>query len=251
VPDLHNLTNLQVLELEDNHFGPDFPGLHNKVVTLVLRNNSFHSGIPADLVTYHQLQKLDLSFNGFVGPFLPSLLSSPPMNYLDISHNKFTGMLFENMSCHAELAYVDLSSNLLTGELPTCLNLSSESRTVLYARNCLSNKEQEQHPFNFCHNEALAVKILPRDDVKHQRHDKEVLASSTMGGVVGGIAIVGLVFLFVKRVYSKDDVKKPQTRILVKNLSSVNTVKLLSDASKLLLSSSFNCWVRQRNFLPF
>lgn len=152
------------------------------------------------------------------------------MNYLDISHNKFTGMLFENMSCHAELAYVDLSSNLLTGELPTCLNLSSESRTVLYARNCLSNKEQEQHPFNFCHNEALAVKILPRDDVKHQRHDKEVLASSTMGGVVGGIAIVGLVFLFVKRVYSKDDVKKPQTRILVKNLSSVNTVKLLSDA---------------------
>lgn len=230
VPDLHNLTNLQVLELEDNHFGPDFPGLHNKVVTLVLRNNSFHSGIPADLVTYHQLQKLDLSFNGFVGPFLPSLLSSPPMNYLDISHNKFTGMLFENMSCHAELAYVDLSSNLLTGALPTCLNLSSESRIVLYARNCMSNKEQEQHPFNFCHNEALAVKILPRDDVKHQRHDKEVLASSTTGGVVGGIAIVGLVFLFVKRVYSKDDVKKPQTRILVKNLSSVNTVKLLSDA---------------------
>ncbi|KAJ6901266.1 LOW QUALITY PROTEIN: hypothetical protein NC651_019119 [Populus alba x Populus x berolinensis] len=216
VPDLHNLTNLQVL--------------HSKVVTLVLRNNSFHSGIPADLVTYHQLQKLDLSFNGFVGPFLPSLLSSPPMNYLDISHNKFSGMLFENMSCHAELAYVDLSSNLLTGELPTCLNLSSESRIVLYARNCLSNKEQEQHPFNICHNEALAVKILPRDDVKHQRHDKEVLASSTTGGVVGGIAIVGLVFLFVKRVYSKDDVKKPQTRILVKNLSSVNTVKLLSDA---------------------
>ncbi|KAJ6727496.1 INACTIVE LEUCINE-RICH REPEAT RECEPTOR-LIKE PROTEIN KINASE-RELATED [Salix purpurea] len=227
VPDLHNLTNLQVLELEDNHFGPNFPGLPYKVATLVLRNNSFHSGIPAELVTYHLLQKLDLSFNGFVGPFLPSLLSGLSMNYLDISHNKFTGMLFENMSCHAELAYVDLSSNLLTGELPPCLNLSSESKTVLYARNCLSNQEQEQHPFKFCHNEALAVKILPRDE---KRHNKKVLASSTMGGVVGGIAIVGLVVLFVKRVYNKDGVKKPQRKISVENLSTVNTVKLLSDA---------------------
>ncbi|CAK7325139.1 unnamed protein product [Dovyalis caffra] len=230
VPDLHSLTNLQVLELEDNHFGPHFPDLHNKLVTLVLRNNSFLSGIPAELVTYYHLQKLDISFNAFVGPFSPSLFSIPSINYLDISHNKFTGMLFENMSCNAELAYVDLSSNLLTGDLPTCLNLSSESRLVLCSGNCLSDKEQEQHPSYFCHNEALAVKILPRDEGKHRRHDKGVLASSTIGGSVGGIAIVGLVFLFARRVYGQDDVKKPQTRSILEIGSTVNTVKLLSDA---------------------
>ncbi|KAJ6901241.1 LOW QUALITY PROTEIN: hypothetical protein NC651_019097 [Populus alba x Populus x berolinensis] len=233
---LSSLRSLQTLILDHNKFSGEVPGwleeqflsgyLPNSLTRLeslrILSLSKNHlSGQVPDLHNLTNLQVLELEDNHF-GPdfqdhFLPSLLSRPPMNYLDISHNKFTGMLFENMSCHAELAY----------SYPTCLNLSSESRIVLYARNCLSNKEQEQHPFNICHNEALAVKILPRDDVKHQRHDKEVLASSTTGGVVGGIAIVGW-FSCLSR--GKDDVKKPQTRILVKNLSSVNTVKLLSDA---------------------
>lgn len=44
VPDLRNLSNLQVLDMQDNSFGPHFPSLHTKVVALILRINNFHSG---------------------------------------------------------------------------------------------------------------------------------------------------------------------------------------------------------------
>ncbi|XP_015571901.2 probable inactive leucine-rich repeat receptor-like protein kinase At3g03770 isoform X1 [Ricinus communis] len=230
VPDIHHLTNLQVVDLQDNYFGPHFPSLHSNLVSLVLRNNSFHFGIPSDLISYYQLQRLDISLNGFVGPFLPSLLSLPSLTYIDISENKFTGMLFENMSCNFNLAHVDLSSNLLSGDLPTCLKSSSKTMVVHFASNCLSNQEQKQHPSNFCQNEALAVK--PHDKEMHNKrpHDKAVLASGTIGGIIGAIIIVGLVSLVIGRLYSKFTVEKPQARLIMENVSSVNTVKLLSDA---------------------
>ncbi|XP_022764672.1 probable inactive leucine-rich repeat receptor-like protein kinase At3g03770 [Durio zibethinus] len=228
VPDLENLTNLQVLDLESNYFGPHFPALHNKLVTLVLRNNSFQFGFPAEIVSCYQLQKLDISLNGFVGPFLPSLFALPSMNYIDVSGNKLTGRLFQNMSCNKELAFVNLSSNLLTGDLPACLQPTFKNRTVMYARNCLSDKEQQQHPSSFCHNEALAVKVWPQ---KLKRHNaKAVLASSIMGGIVGIALIVGLSFFVIHRRNSWVAVKTPSTRLIKEKVSTVNTIKLLSDA---------------------
>jgi hypothetical protein len=239
VPNLSNLTNLQVLDLEDNYFGPHFPTLPTKLVSLVLRKNKFGFGIPAELGYSYQLQKLDISLNEFVGPFLPSLLSLPSINYLDISKNKFTGMLFQNMSCNAELVFVNLSSNLLKGELPTCLRLDSRSRVVVYHRNCLSNEAQEQNPSNFCHKEALAVKILPHEQKHTAPIAKTVLASSTAGLIVGGIAIVGVVFLVSRRESRKASVKTSPTRSIVERVSAVNTAKLLSDASKISFSFFF------------
>ncbi|XVF82643.1 hypothetical protein PTKIN_Ptkin16aG0065500 [Pterospermum kingtungense] len=230
VPDLQNLTNLQVLDLENNHFGPYFPALHNKVVTLVLRNNSFQFGVPVELGSYYQLQKLDISLNGFVGPFLPSLFALPSINYIDVSGNKLTGMLLQNMSCNDELAFVNLSSNLLTGDLPACLQPTSRSRAVIYASNCLSDEEKEQHPYNFCHNEALAVRVLPRKH-KYKRHNaKEVVASSIIGGIVGIAVLVSLSFLVIQRRNSRVAGKTGSTRFILEKASTVNTFKLLSDA---------------------
>ncbi|KAG2672521.1 hypothetical protein I3760_13G045500 [Carya illinoinensis] len=230
VPDLSSLTNLQVLDLEDNSFGPHFPTLAPKLVSLVLRKNRFRFGIPAELGSYYQLQKLDLSLNEFVGPFLPSLLSLPSINYLDLSENKFTGMLFQNMSCNDELTLVNLSSNLLVGNLPTCLQLDSKSRVVLYAKNCLSNDKDQQHPSNLCHNEALAVNI-PLRGQKHSRPiAKAVLTSSTVGGMVGAIAVLGVGFLVIRRAYIKPSIKTPPTKSITERVSPVNTAKLLSDA---------------------
>ncbi|XP_044460989.1 probable inactive leucine-rich repeat receptor-like protein kinase At3g03770 isoform X2 [Mangifera indica] len=231
VPDLHNLRFLQLLNLADNHFGPDFPNLHNKLITLVLRNNRFQFGLPGELSTYHQLQKLDISLNGFVGPFLPSILSLPSMVYLDIHGNKLTGMLFQNMSCNPELGYVDLSLNLLVGDLPSCLEVGNMNRLVLYSNNCLSNVEQMQHPSNFCHNEALAVKVLPHKENNKKPTAKSVISLSMVGAALGGIAVVGVVLLFVRKVYNKDSMKIPATcRLIMDNVSNVNTLKLLSDA---------------------
>lgn len=239
VPDLTELTNLQVLDLEDNFLGPHFPSLPTKLVTLVLRKNKFRLGIQTTLgssSSWFQLQKLDISLNRFVGPFMPSFFSLPSINYLDIAGNKFTGVLFKNMSCNAELAFVNLSSNLLTGELPACVK---KSRIVVYSQNCLANEDEEQHPSNLCHNEALAVKIPPsKEEHKRRSYGKQVIASSAVGGFVGAIALVGLVFVAVKRSYGAQTTKHPQTRIITDTASAVNTAKLLSDASKLSFISS-------------
>lgn len=242
VPDFSHLTNLQLLELEDNAFGPKFPRLGNKLVTLLLSKNKFRSGIPDEVSSYYQLQSLDLSFNTFVGPFPASLLSLPSITYLNIAENKLTGMLFDNLSCNADLKFVDLSSNFLTGRLPNCLESGSRDKVVLFSRNCLETRKQNQHPLPFCRNEALAVGILP-ERKKQKQASKAVLALGVVGGILGGFALVGIIFLIYRRLNSKSTIKKSPTRSITENASTSYSSKFLSDASKLsyiYLSLSFH-----------
>ncbi|XP_057976326.1 probable inactive leucine-rich repeat receptor-like protein kinase At3g03770 isoform X2 [Malania oleifera] len=230
VPDLSTLTNLQILDLENNSFGPQFPQLGNKLVTLVLRKNRFSSAIPDDTSSYYQLQRLDISLNKFLGPFQLSLLSLPSITYLNIAGNRFTGMLFENLPCNSQLEYVDLSSNLLTGSLPSCLLSDSKDRMVLYSRNCLATHDQNQHPLSFCRKEALAVGILPRRHKRLAEASKAVLALGIIGGIVGGIALVGLAFFVVRRSNAKKPIKSPPTTLITENTSTGYSSKLLSGA---------------------
>ncbi|MED6215994.1 hypothetical protein PIB30_003642 [Stylosanthes scabra] len=240
VPDLSRLTNLQVLELDDNAFGPQFPRLGNKLVTLVLRNNSFRSGIPAGLSSYFQLERLDISSNTFVGPFQPALLSLPSITYLNISGNRLTGKLFENLSCNSELDVVDLSSNLLTGILPKCLISNSSNRTILYARNCLETRNQTQQPAPFCHTEALAVGILPDIKKKHKEHvSKVVISLGIVGGTLAGVALALLIFFLVRRRNFRRRMKNPPTRFISENAASGYTSKLLSEARYISQTKKF------------
>lgn len=236
VPDLSRLTNLQVLELEDNAFGPDFPRLGNKLVTLVLRNNKFRSSIPDEVTSCYQLEKLDISENTFVGPFQLALLSLPSITYLNISGNRLTGMLFENVSCNSQLEAVDLSSNLLTGSLPECLVSDSNDRTVLYARNCLeeTNQSQNQHELPFCHTEALAVGIVSERKKHNKQVSKAVLSLGIVGGTFEGLALVALLFFLIRRANAKSIVNNPPTKLVSENAASGYTSKLLSDPSNSL-----------------
>ncbi|KAJ9131869.1 hypothetical protein P3X46_034775 [Hevea brasiliensis] len=227
VPDFSSLTNLQVLDLEDNAFGPQFPQLGNKLVTLVLSKNKFRDGLPAEVSSYYQLQRLDLSHNKFVGPFPQYLLSLPSITYLNVADNKFTGVLFENQSCSADLEFVDVSSNLISGHLPECLHSDSKEK-IMYAGNCLATRDQSQHPLSFCRNEALAVGILPQHEKR--RRDSKIIALGAIGGIVGGIAIVVLIFLAVKKSNARKTIKRPTTRLISENASTGYPSKLLSDA---------------------
>ncbi|KAK4749844.1 hypothetical protein SAY87_027293 [Trapa incisa] len=228
VPDLSRLTNLQVLDLEDNSLDGPFPKMSNKLISIILKKNKFRSGIPAGLSTYYQLQLLDLSSNTFVGPFLQQLLALPSINYIDIAGNKFTGLLSENLSCNKELMFVDLSSNLLTGHLPDCL-LNLRKVDVRYAGNCLSTGDQDQQPVSFCRNEALAVGILPSNK-NQKRGTKTIVALGISGGTIGGIALVGLAFLLVRRNIMNKPSKTPPTRLILETVSTGYTSKILSDA---------------------
>lgn len=230
VPDLSSLRNLQVLDLEDNAFEGQFPKLDNRLVTLILSKNKFRSGIPSELSSYYQLEHLDISFNSFVGPFLHSLLVLPTIIYLNIAGNKLTGMLLENQSCNDELTFVDLSSNLLTGSLPDCLS-DSKKRDVSYAKNCLAAEDQDQQPLSFCRNEALAVGIVPGQK-KRKQATKTVLALGIVGGTLGGILLVGLIFLAIRRTNARKPKKSPPTRLITENASTGSgyTSKLFTDA---------------------
>ncbi|KAK4756116.1 hypothetical protein SAY87_009873 [Trapa incisa] len=234
IPNLQRLHNLQVLDLEGNQFGPHFPSLPTRLVTLILKKNKFGLGLPSkSMAIYYQLQKLDVSMNGFVGPFLPFLLSLPSIQYLDISANKFTGMLQKTMSCSPGLIFVNLSSNLLTGYLPSCLLSESHGQrgeAVLYADNCISGQE-DQHPSGFCHNEALAVTILPTQERHTGPAHKAGLTFSVLGGTLGGVAIVASALLAARKVRALSYSKSPPTMLVIENASAAYNVKLLSDAS--------------------
>ncbi|KAF7836305.1 putative inactive leucine-rich repeat receptor-like protein kinase [Senna tora] len=238
LPELRNLKNLQVLHLENNTFGPHFPSLPTKLVSLVLRNNSFRFGVPSNLSSFYQLQKLDLSLNGFVGPFVPSLLSLPSIKYLDVSENKFTGMLFSNSSCNSDILFVNLSSNLLKGELPSCLK-PKNSVIVVYARNCFSNADQDQHTPNFCQNEALAVNIRSHEQ-KHKRITGKAVLVSSMGGIFGGALIFGVVFLVIIRVNRKGAVKAPSGAALEQAISQMNDKQEVKTPTKSVMENIFN-----------
>lgn len=229
---LDSLTNLQVLDLGNNNLGPRFPLLPKKLVSLVLRNNSFHSVVTDDLSSCYQLQQLDVSSNQLVGPFSPSVFALPSLNFLDIGGNKFTGKLLKNMSCNANLVFANLTGNRFTGDLPDCM----KSRVVLYNGNCLDRRyHKNQHPYASCHTEALAVTISPKEKVKRPK-GKVVLASSMVGGLVGAFAIFWLAFVFVKKEVCRDyyENKVPKTKLIVDNVSGPgNTLKLLQDASEL------------------
>lgn len=230
VPDLSRLINLQVLELDDNGFGPNFPRIGNKLVTCVLRNNKFRSSLPDNMSSYYQLERFDISENAFVGPFQLELFSLPTITYLNISSNKLSGMLFENLSCNSVLEAVDLSSNLLTGKLPKCLVSHSNDRTVLYGGNCLEETKQNQHEQAFCHTEAIAVGIVA-ERKKRKGVSKTVLSLAIVGGIFGGLALFAFIFtIMIRRGNGKSMMMNSQTKLISENAASGYTSKLISDA---------------------
>ncbi|KAF3685060.1 hypothetical protein FXO37_00999 [Capsicum annuum] len=89
------------------------------------------------------------------------------------------------------------------GDLPACLHSSSSSKIILFSRNYLWNKEQWQHPYLFCQNEALAVSIEPHKKKVEGGNGKVILASSMVGGFVGVTAIIDLAFVVFRKEYTK------------------------------------------------
>ncbi|XP_077245832.1 putative LRR receptor-like serine/threonine-protein kinase At1g14390 isoform X1 [Tasmannia lanceolata] len=205
VPDLSSLTVLEELDLGCNILGPEFPSLGNKLVSLVLRNNSFHSSINSELQSFDQLQRLDISFNQLVGPIPSLLFSLPSIQYLDLAGNKLSGALPMDTSCRNGLNFVDLSHNLLIGGLPPCVCSNSSDRIVLYSWNCLSSGDSKyQHSNSFCHVEVLAA-VMPSKQ-KETSKTKLGLLLGIVGGIVGSlVACMMLIWVIVKSLGKKNE----------------------------------------------
>ncbi|KAG6654342.1 probable LRR receptor-like serine/threonine-protein kinase At1g14390 [Carya illinoinensis] len=234
VPDVKSLVVLQELNLGDNHLGPGFPSLSNSLVSIKLRNNSFRSQIPSKVRNFAQLRQFDISSNEFLGPIPSFLFSLPSIQNLSLAKNQLRETLPINISCNDELKLVDISHNLLTGKLPSCLASKPSNLTVLYSWNCLSSGNSKyQHPYRFCHKEALAVKP-PIKSKKRASSIKLGLILAIIGGVVAIAGILGLLILvIVRRTGERRDKDNKFDRSVVDKTSIRSSPRSNVDARRL------------------
>ncbi|XP_075646494.1 putative inactive leucine-rich repeat receptor-like protein kinase At3g03770 isoform X3 [Castanea sativa] len=236
-----DLSSLEIVNVSSNYFSGDIPvqlsSLKN-LQTIILDNNKFTGQVPGWLSSLPVLSVLSLKNNMLSGSLPTSLTTLQALRVLAISNNNLTGEV-PDLSNLTNLQVLDLEDNSLGLHFPTLPTklvslVLRNNRVVLYGRNCLSNEAQDQHRSSFCYNEALAVKV-PHEQKNKKPYAKAVLAS-TAGGIMGGIAIVGVVFLAVRKVHSKATFQALSSRSITERVSPINTAKLLSDARYISLT---------------
>ncbi|GJM96873.1 hypothetical protein PR202_ga13746 [Eleusine coracana subsp. coracana] len=252
LPDLTRARSLQTIDVSNNALGPAFPKLGRKVVTVALSRNRFGGGLPAaaDLAAFYLLERLDVSWNRFVGPFPPALLSLPAIRYLSVAGNRFTGLLSDATPCGDNLRFVDLSANLLTGTVPACLERKKPGTLVLVAENCLDGggDAAQQHSSPFCQNQALAVGIVTPGKERKSVAGQAGFVAGVVAAVVVAVLVVGLmVFLAVRKASTKGAKERTPAMLVDDNSSNGYPSKLLADARmtpKALLLLKFASLIR-------
>ncbi|KAF5725570.1 putative BRASSINOSTEROID INSENSITIVE 1-associated receptor kinase 1 precursor [Tripterygium wilfordii] len=93
-PSIGNLTNLQIVLLQNNNITGPVPselGKLSKLRTLDLSNNLFTGDIPSSLGFLRNLQYMRLNNNSLSGAFPMSLANMTQLAFLDLSFNNLTG----------------------------------------------------------------------------------------------------------------------------------------------------------------
>ncbi|KAJ8498128.1 hypothetical protein OPV22_008680 [Ensete ventricosum] len=93
-PSIGNLTNLQILFLQNNNLSGPVPpeiGKLSKLQTIDLSNNYFSGKIPASVGNLNGLQYMRLNNNSLTGAFPASLVNLSQLAFLDLSYNNISG----------------------------------------------------------------------------------------------------------------------------------------------------------------
>uniref|UniRef100_A0A5B7ANC6 non-specific serine/threonine protein kinase n=1 Tax=Davidia involucrata TaxID=16924 RepID=A0A5B7ANC6_DAVIN len=96
-PSIRNLTNLQIV---------------------LLQNNNISGPIPSELGRLPKLQTLDLSNNSFTGEIPSSLANLKSLQYLRLNNNSLSGAIPLALANMTQLSFLDLSFNNLSGPVP-------------------------------------------------------------------------------------------------------------------------------------
>ncbi|XP_071701803.1 receptor protein kinase TMK1-like [Rutidosis leptorrhynchoides] len=144
LPDtLNNLTELQVLEFQNNQLSGALPSLSGltQLQSLLLNHNNF-SSIPPDFFDgMSSLQGVFLDYNNFDSWVIPdSLKSASPLQKFSATSANITGKIpdFFGGDTFAGLTTLQLSFNYLEGELPSSFAGSSIQTLWLNGQNSMS-----------------------------------------------------------------------------------------------------------------
>ncbi|GAB4828966.1 histidine kinase osmosensor [Ancistrocladus abbreviatus] len=96
-PSIGNLTNLQII---------------------LLQNNNITGRIPVEIGSLSELQTLDLSNNFFTGEIPTSLSHMRSLKYLRLNNNSLSGAIPYALANMTQLTFMDLSYNNLSGPVP-------------------------------------------------------------------------------------------------------------------------------------
>ncbi|KAM7254258.1 hypothetical protein ACFE04_031940 [Oxalis oulophora] len=200
-----SLSNLTVLNLTNNRLTGSFPSSIRKVgrLTDLLLSKNEISGKAPDLSSLHQLQRLDLSFNVLQGEIPAALFSLPNIAYLNVAANTLSGSLPNHLRCGGKLIFVNISDNRMTGELPACLSTQSDTRTVLYSGNCLSNEKVQQYPESHCLEE---IRVEKKQSGK--KHVAVIVIVIAVIGILILMVLLAFVFLIICRRYCRGAVSE-------------------------------------------
>ncbi|KAF2312780.1 hypothetical protein GH714_040021 [Hevea brasiliensis] len=118
-PSIGNLTNLQLVLLQNNNITGHIPsefGRLSKLKTLDLSNNFFSCQIPNSLSNLKNIQYLRLNNNSLYGPIPSSLANMTQLSFLDLSYNNLSPPV---PSFHAKTSNI-VGNPLICGTAKDC-----------------------------------------------------------------------------------------------------------------------------------
>lgn len=227
LPDLSALTSLHVLDLRENKLDSELPAMPNRLITVLLSNNSFSGKIPGQFDQLSELQHLDLSINHLSGTPPPSLFSLPNISYLNLASNMLSGSLPAHLSCGSKLGFVDISSNMFIGQLPACLGSMLDKRAVKFGGNCLSSDVQQQHQGSYCKEANM--------EGNHSRGREVGLLVAVIGGAILVMGLLALGVIYLCRRYRSRRTFEQNTfsKVMQDNIPTGVSSEVLANASKL------------------
>ncbi|KAJ7300048.1 hypothetical protein O6H91_11G094500 [Diphasiastrum complanatum] len=186
IPDLSGLMNLQILDLGENEFGPEFPVFGNQLVEVVMKRNKLAGPLPSFLGKLKNIKVLDLSTNALSGSLPENILVLPNLETLNLSNNRLTGNLSFNLALSNSLTQLDISFNFFTGPLPHLLNKSWAGRILNFRKNCFTSRSQQQEPQSYCQSASTSLNSL------HKRPNIAILV-----GIIAGIFALAAVLVIL------------------------------------------------------
>ncbi|XP_059436376.1 probable LRR receptor-like serine/threonine-protein kinase At3g47570 [Corylus avellana] len=117
---------------------PPHMGNLSFLVSLSVKNNSFHGSMPNELARLYRLRHLSIEFNDFKGeiPSWMGLLSK--LQYLSLSGNSFTGSIPPSLSNISSLEIISIEYNILSGSIPSSIFNISTLQGIYLRENKLS-----------------------------------------------------------------------------------------------------------------